>query len=206
MSARALAPQVEPAALLQRGLRLEYATLAWNAVGTLVLVVAAVGAMSVALAAFALDSLVEILASTVVVWHLRDVAAQRERTALLILAAAFAALAVYVTAQATAALVGHHEPSRSLLGIGWTAATFVAMVALASGKGRTGAALGNRVLMTESRVTLIDAYLAAAVLLGLVLNAVVGVWWADPAAGLVVVLYALRESRAALAQARGLQR
>ena len=69
------------------------------------------------------------------------------------------------------------------------------MFALAAGKARAGAALGNPVLQTEGRVTLIDGILATAVLLGLVLNAALGWWWADPAAGYVLVFYAAREVR-----------
>jgi divalent metal cation (Fe/Co/Zn/Cd) transporter len=88
------------------------------------------------------------------------------------------------------------------LGIIWTAATVLVMLALAAGKGRTGKALENPVLQTEGRVTLIDAYLAAAVLLGLVLNAAAGWWWADPLAGLVIVYYGLREGRQALTLSR----
>lgn len=72
------------------------------------------------------------------------------------------------------------------------------MLALAAGKARTGKALGNRVLQTEGRVTLIDAYLAAAVLLGLIGNAAFGWWWADPLAGLEIVYYGLREGLEAL--------
>jgi divalent metal cation (Fe/Co/Zn/Cd) transporter len=73
------------------------------------------------------------------------------------------------------------------------------MLALAAGKARTGDALGNAVLRTEARVTLIDAYLAAAIATGLILNAAAGWWWADPLAGLVIVAYGVREGRAALA-------
>ncbi|MBV9351119.1 MAG: cation transporter [Mycobacterium sp.] len=85
------------------------------------------------------------------------------------------------------------HPRHSPLGIAWTAFTAVVMFALAAGKARTGAALGNPVLTTEGRVTLIDGLLAAAVLLGLLLNSLVGWWWADPVVGYVLVLYALRE-------------
>jgi divalent metal cation (Fe/Co/Zn/Cd) transporter len=80
-------------------------------------------------------------------------------------------------------------------GIIWTAVTAAVMFALAAGKARTGRALGNAVLQTEGRVTLIDGILATAVLLGLVLNAALGWWWADPAAGYVLVFYAAREVR-----------
>jgi divalent metal cation (Fe/Co/Zn/Cd) transporter len=82
-----------------------------------------------------------------------------------------------------------------VLGIVWTAVTAAVMFALAVGKARTGTALGNPVLRTEGRVTLIDGILAAAVLLGLVLNAALGSWWADPAAGYLLVFYAAREVR-----------
>jgi len=75
------------------------------------------------------------------------------------------------------------------------ALTFVVMLALAWGKIRTGRALGNPVLRAEGKVTLVDAYLAGAVLAGLVLNALFGWWWADPLAGLVVIYYAAREAR-----------
>jgi divalent metal cation (Fe/Co/Zn/Cd) transporter len=84
----------------------------------------------------------------------------------------------------------HHSP----LGIALTAVTAVVMFALAAGKARTGRALGNPVLLTEGRVTTIDGLLAVAVLVGLVLNAVFGWWWADPLAALVLVYYALREA------------
>lgn len=88
---------------------------------------------------------------------------------------------------------GYH-PRHSPLGIAWTAATAAAMFALAASKARTGRDLGNPVLRTEGRVTTIDGILAVAVLLCLVLNGAAG-WWADPAAGYVLVYYAAREVR-----------
>jgi divalent metal cation (Fe/Co/Zn/Cd) transporter len=86
----------------------------------------------------------------------------------------------------------------SVPGIAWTAMTFAVMVALAVGKIRTGKALGNPVLRAEGHVTLVDAYLAAAVLAGLGLNALFRWWWADPLAGVVVIYYAIREAHHAL--------
>lgn len=183
------------ATLLRRGIRLELATLGWNVVGVFVVFTAAVQAGSVALAGFGLDTLIEIGASTVVIWQLHDSAnKRREQLALRLIGLAFIGLAIYVTVQAAFTLIDADRPQHSPLGIGWTAATCAAMLALAAAKGATGRALGNRTLQTESRVTLIDAYLAGAVLLGLVLNAALGWWWADPLAGLVVVYYALREA------------
>ena len=188
--------------LLRRGLRLEYATLGWNVVGSVVVLVAAVRARSVGLAGFGLDSVVEIVASLVVVWQLRGIHNGRERRALRIIGIAFLLLALYIAAQSIYVLATSARPHHSLVGIAWLAATALVMFALAWGKGRTGRALGNRVLETESRVTIIDGYLAVAVLAGLVLNAAVGWWWADPLAGFVIVAYGLREGVHALGEAR----
>jgi divalent metal cation (Fe/Co/Zn/Cd) transporter len=182
-----------PDALLRRGLMLEYLTLAWNIVGIVILAIAAWAARSVALAGFGLDSLIEIGASTVVIWELSGTGESRERRALRLIGGAFAALAVYLTVQSTVVLVAGFHPHPSPAGIVWTAITALAMFTLAAGKSRTGIALNNPVLRTEGRVTLIDGLLAAAVLAGLALNAGLGWWWADPIAGYVLVCYGVRE-------------
>lgn len=179
--------------LLRRGFALEYATLGWNVVGIGVLAVTALAARSVALAGFGLDSLIEIGASTVVIWELSGAGEHRQRRALRLIGVAFAALALYLAVQSTAVLVTRYHPAHSLAGIAWTAITAVAMFVLAAGKARTGTQLGNPVLRTEGKVTLIDGVLALAVLTGLVCNAALGWWWADPVAGYVLVFYAARE-------------
>jgi divalent metal cation (Fe/Co/Zn/Cd) transporter len=186
-------------ALLRRGVNLERATLAWNVVGIAVLAVAAIAARSVALAGFGLDSLVEIGASTVVLWELSGAGQHRQRRALRLIGTAFIALAIYIAAQSTVVLVTGYHPRHSLVGIGWTAVTAGVMFALAAGKAKTGRALNNPVLQTEGRVTFVDGLLAAAVLVGLSLNASLGAWWADPLAGFVIVLYGLREAQAIFA-------
>jgi divalent metal cation (Fe/Co/Zn/Cd) transporter len=182
-------------ALLRRGFALEFATLAWNVIGIVVLAIAAVSARSVALAGFGLDSLIEIGASTVVLWELSGTGEDRQRRALRLIGGAFLALAAYLIIQAVIVLATGHHSGHSPLGIGWTAVTAAAMFALAAGKARTGKALGNPVLVTEGRVTLVDGILAVAVLAGLALNAAAGWWWADPLAALIIVGYALREAR-----------
>ena len=183
------------ARLLRRGFVLEYVTLGWNAAGIFVLAIAAVAARSVALAGFGLDSLIEIGASTVVIWELSGTGEDRQRRGLRLIGYAFAGLAVYLLVQSTVVLAVGYHPRHSVPGIVWTAVTAVAMFALAAGKARTGRALDNPVLRTEGRVTLIDGILATAVLAGLVLNASAGWWQADPAAGYVLVYYAAREVR-----------
>jgi len=182
-------------ALLRRGFALEFVTLGWNVIGVAVLAAAAIAARSVALAGFGLDSLIEIGASTVVIWELSGTGQARQHRALRLIGCAFAVLAVYLLAQSTVVLAAGYHPRHSPAGIGWTAATAAVMFALAFGKARTGAALGNPVLQTEGRVTLVDGILATAVLAGLALNAALGWWWADPAAGYVLVFYAAREVR-----------
>lgn len=148
-------------------------------VGIVVLAVAAVDVGSVALAGFGLDSLIELGASFVVVWELSGTGEARQRFALRLIGVGFAALAVYLPVQSTVLLVNDFHPRHSPLGIAWTAVT-LAMFVLAAGKAKTGSALGNPVLATEGRVTLIDGLLSAAVLLGLVLNALAGWWWRTP--------------------------
>jgi divalent metal cation (Fe/Co/Zn/Cd) transporter len=183
------------ARLVRRGFVLEYVTLGWNVVGIIVLAITAVTARSVALAGFGLDSLIEIGASIVVLWELSGTGEDRQRRGLRLIGYAFTALAGYLLIQSTLVLAAGYHPRHSAAGIAWTAATAVAMFALAAGKARTGQALDNPVLRTEGRVTMIDGILAVAVLLGLVLNAALGWWQADPAAGYVLVYYAAREVR-----------
>jgi divalent metal cation (Fe/Co/Zn/Cd) transporter len=173
-------------------------TLSWNVVGVIVLAIAAIAARSVALAGFGLDSVIEIGASTVVLWELADVAQTRQHKAIRMIGSSFVALSVYLAVQSTIVLAVGFRPHHSPLGIGWTALTALVMFALAVGKSRIGAALNNPVLRAEGRVTMIDGILATAVLLGLMLNAFVGWWWADPVSGYVILYYAIREARATL--------
>ncbi|HTK07015.1 MAG TPA: cation transporter [Ktedonobacteraceae bacterium] len=184
--------------LLKRGLLLEYLTLGWNVVGVIIVIVAAFAAHSVALAGFGLDSLIEIFASVVVVWQLTGVDLKRERKALRLIGIAFLLLVIYILAQLVYTLIAGIHPATSIGGIVWLAVTFIAMLLLAWGKRVTGQKLKNEVLLTEGKVTLVDAYLAGAVLIGLVLNALVGWWWADALASLVIVYYGIREGIHAL--------
>lgn len=182
--------------LLRRGLALEYTTLTWNVIGVVVLAVTAVAAGSVALAAFGIDSLIEILASTMVIWQLKGTdTADRTVPALRVIAVAFAGLAVYITVQSTIVLINGDRPGRSITGAAWLAVTALVMFALARGKSDTARRLDNTALRTEARITVVDGSLATIILLGVVLDSAAGWWWADPIAALVIVLYAIREAR-----------
>lgn len=184
----------EMARLRRRGFILEGITLGWNVVGVAVLAVTSITAGSVALAGFGLDSLIEIGASTVVIWELSGTGERRQRFALRLIAGAFVALALYLLIQSGLALAAGHHARPSPAGIIWTAVTAVVMFALSAGKARTGMALGNPVLIAEGKVTFIDGLLAAAVLAGILLDTFAGWWWADPVAGMVIVYYAVREA------------
>jgi len=180
--------------LRHRGLRLRYTTLLWNVVTIGFVAAAAATARSVALAGFTLDSCIETFASLVVVRQLcGDADEDRERGALRRIRLSFFGLACYLVVQTTVTLALDVHPDHSPPGIGWLAATAVAMIALAAGKASTGAELGDPVLCAEAWVTAVDGALAIAVLAGLVCNALLGWWSADLAAGAVVVVYGLRE-------------
>lgn len=119
--------------LLRRGRRLEAATLGWNVAGIVVLGLTAIAARSVALAGFGLDSLIEIGASTVVLWELAGTGQARQRRALRLIGGAFTALAAFMLIQSTWSLAAGFHPHHSPAGIGWTAATAAVMFALAAG-------------------------------------------------------------------------
>jgi len=180
--------------LIRAGLGLEAITLVWNVVGAVVLAVAASASGSIALLGFGLDSLIEIGASTVVIWELTGSGEARRRRALRLIGLAFLGLTAYLVVQSVVALLAGHRAAPSVGGAAWLLVTAAVMFALAAGKRRTGRALGNEVLITEGRVTLIDGLLACAVLLGVALDLALGWWWADPLAGLVLAVYAAREA------------
>lgn len=184
--------------LLQRGLWLEYATLGWNVIGCWIVLGAALATRSVALAGFGLDSVIEIFASVSVVWQLKAINKDKEELAERLIGVAFLLLALYILAQSAYTLVSQQHPDTSPIGIFCLAVTALAMFLLAYGKGRTGEQLGNVILQKESKITVIDGMLAVAVLAGILLNALVGFWWADPLAGLVIVYYGIKEGIHAL--------
>jgi divalent metal cation (Fe/Co/Zn/Cd) transporter len=186
------------ARLLKRGLWLEYVTLGWNVVGCGIVLSAAIAAKSVALAGFGIDSVIEIVVSMIVVWQLKSINKEKERFAEKLIGIAFFLLALYIAVQSALVLLTRFHPQTSLLGIFWLVLTCIVMLLLAYGKGKTGTALAYPVLLKESKVTVVDGVLAAAVLLGIVLNAVFGYWWADPLASFVIVFYGIKEGIQAL--------
>lgn len=166
-------------------------TLGWNVIEGLVALGAGIAAGSISLIAFGLDSGIEVSTSVVLVWRL---AQERrggcmtgyDRRATRLIAGCFALLAVYVAYEAGAQLIAQREPDVSTVGIALAAVSMVTMPVLARAKKRLGPTLGSQAVVSESRQTELCAWLSAVVLLGLGLNAVLGWWWADPVAALLL--------------------
>ena len=189
--------------LRRRGLRLEYATIAWNVTEAFLTIALGIAAGSIALVAFGLDSIIEVFASSVVVWHERHPQGHRTRRSLQLIGASFVVLAGFLAVGAIARLAAGAVPDESPFGIAYLALTVVVMFSLARAKGATGRALDSEPLMAEARVTYLDAALAAAVLASLVLFAAFEWWWVDAVAALVVAVAALSEGRESFREAAG---
>ena len=185
-------------ALLSRAQALTYLALGWHVVEAAVAIGAGVIAGSIALIGFGADSVIEASAGLVVLWLITGVrvsSSQSERRAQLLIAASFVLLAAYVAAESAHDLVGGHHPATSWVGVGLAAITLVVMPPLAAAKRRVATTLGSPAAASESRQTILCAYLSGAVLIGLLANAIVGWWWADPTVALLIGVVALREAR-----------
>ncbi len=190
-------PALAPARrlLLQRRIRwIVAATIGYNVMEAVIAIAAGTMASSTALIGFGLDSIVEVLSAAAVAWQFAAPDPQkRERIALRVIAVSFFGLAAYVTVDAGLALTGLREPEHSPVGIVLAALSVVIMPLLSLIERRTGTELGSASAVADSKQTLICSYLSAAVLVGLVLNLAFGWAWADPVAGLVIVVFAVRE-------------
>lgn len=184
----------QPNQLLRQGLLLEYTTLIWNVFECLLVLYAGITAHSVAMTGFGIDSVIEILASVVVIWQLKSINKDNEKKAECLIAIAFVLLALYIGSQSILSLLHQSHPLPSLLGMLSLLATMGGMFTLAYLKNKVGQQLHNTVLIRESRVTYIDGLLASSVLLGVILESYFGIWWADSLAGFVLVFYSLKEA------------
>ena len=186
------------AALVRRGLQLSYATLAYNCVEGIIAILAGLAAGSIALVGFGADSLIEVTASLTAIWRLRSDSdtsrrERAERISLRMIGTLFLALAAYVAADAVQALVTRAAPDASPVGLVLAAVSLVVMPILAHAKRRIAVAMGSGALAAESRQTMLCTYLSAILLGGLILNASLGWWWADPVAALIMVPVIARE-------------
>jgi divalent metal cation (Fe/Co/Zn/Cd) transporter len=191
---------VDRRAVLRRRIRLLVAaTIAYNVVEAIVAITAGTIASSIALIGFGLDSVIEVSSAAAVAWQFAGPDHERrEKVALRVIAGSFFALAAYVTVEALRTLVGGHQPEHSSVGIALVSISIVVMPFLSWAQRRAGRELGSASAVADSKQTLLCTYLSAAVLLGLVLNAALGWWWADPVVALGLAAVAVREGREAL--------
>jgi divalent metal cation (Fe/Co/Zn/Cd) transporter len=192
-----LAPQ-ELAALERRARLLAWSGNAWHLVEFAIAVGAGIAAGSIALIGFGADSLVEGVAGFMIVWLFTGArlhSATAERRAQEVIAASYVLLAAYVTVESVRTLVNGHHPGTSWVGVGLAAFTAPTMPLLARAKRKVGQQLSSSATVSEAGQNMLCAYLSVALLAGLLLNALVGWWWADPAAALVIAAVAVREGR-----------
>jgi divalent metal cation (Fe/Co/Zn/Cd) transporter len=186
------------ARLVWRGKRLEWLTIAWNSLEALVSLAAGLLAGSVSLVGFGFDSLIELTSGAALLWRMSADADENrreraERTSLRIVGGCFLALAAYLVVDSVKTLLLHEAPERSPVGIAITAAAVVVMPLLARAKRNVAIQLGSAAMQADSKQSEFCMWLSAIVLAGLVLDAVFGIWWADPAAALVMVPIIARE-------------
>lgn len=188
-------------ALRQRAVRLEYFTVGWNVVEAGVALAAGGAASSIALIGFGLDSIIESISGLTLLWRFKQHSVDEmsaESRAVKIVGLTFFALASYVVYEAAGDLWFRRAPEFSLVGFILAAVSLIVMPILGTAKRRVARALGSRALAADAMETLFCAYLSATLLLGLGLNGWRGWWWADPAAGLVLSGFMVREGFEAL--------
>ncbi|WIV54506.1 cation transporter [Amycolatopsis nalaikhensis] len=186
------------AVLVRRVRLLVAATITYNVVEAVVALAAGTAASSGALIGFGLDSVIEVASAVAVAWQFSGADPEaRERRALKVIATSFFALAVYVTFEAVTTFLGGKAPETSRTGIVLAAVSLVVMPALSAAQRRAGRELGSASAVADSRQTLLCTYLSGVLLAGLLLNALLGWWWADPVVALAIAAVAVNEGRTA---------
>jgi divalent metal cation (Fe/Co/Zn/Cd) transporter len=178
--------------ILLRGRRLEYFTIAWNAIEGLVAVITGVIAGSISLVGFGIDSFIEVTSGSVLLWRMSvDAEVQRrelnERRALRIVGVCFLLLAAYIAYESLLDLWARRAPEHSIPGIVLACVSLVVMPLLSRAKRKVGRALGSAAMHADAKQTEFCTYLSAILLAGLLLNSLFGLWWADPVAALIMV-------------------
>lgn len=177
---------------VRHGQRLEYFTIGWNALEGLVAVVAGAIAGSISLVGFGIDSFIEVTSGSVLLWRMSvdaDVRGRErnERRALKIVGVCFLLLAIYIAYESGADLWSKRPPEHSVPGIILACVSLIVMPLLSRAKRKVGKSLGSAAMHADAKQTEFCTYLSGILLLGLLLNALFGLWWADPAAGLLMV-------------------
>ena len=181
----------------QRGRNLAYLTIGWNSVEAVIAIIAGALAGSIALVGFGVDSVIEVSSGAIILWRL-FAGDHREKLALKLVGISLIALALYVGFDAVKSLVLREPPEATYIGIGIAALSLVVMPLLARAKRSVATKLNSGAMMADSKQTDICAYLSAILLVGLLMNALFGWWWADPAAALIMIPIIAKEGIEAL--------
>jgi cation diffusion facilitator family transporter len=200
----------ERARLQRRGVLLEWFTVTWNVFEASVAITAGVVAGSVALVGFGIDSGIEVVAASALLWRFRQARTDAteeehgaaERRALYVISGTFFVLAAYIAFEGVSALVSHEEPDTSTVGLALAIVSLVVMPTLAFAKQRTGRALGSRALEADAVETWVCAYLSLALLAGVGLHSAFGWWWADPVGALAMLPVIVWQGWETLGEAR----
>jgi divalent metal cation (Fe/Co/Zn/Cd) transporter len=184
--------------LAQRGKRLEYFTVGWNSLEGLIAVIAGAIAGSISLLCFGIDSFIEVISGATLMWRMsvdadEESRERNERLSIRIVGVCFIALAVYVAYEGVSDLLGRKGPEHSIPGIALACVSLIVMPILSHGKKKLGKELGSGAMEADAKQTDFCVYLSAILLVGLLLNAAFGWWWADPVAGLVMTPIIARE-------------
>ena len=184
--------------LIKRGRYLEYFTIGYNSLEGLIAVAAGLIAASIALVGFGFDSLIEVTSGAVLLWRLHaDVDEERrervEAISLRIVGVCFVVLAIYVSYDSVKSLIKREAPQESIVGIVLAAVSLIIMPLLVRAKRKVARGINSGALMADSKQTELCTYLSAILLGGLLLNALLGWWWADPIAALVMVPIIIKE-------------
>jgi len=185
-------------AIVQHGKRLEYFTVVWNSLEGLVAVIAGVAAGSISLVGFGLDSFIEVTSGATLFWRMSvdaDVQSRErnERLSLRIVSMCFIVLAIYIAYEAVSDLIAQKPPEHSIPGIILACVSLIVMPILSRAKKKVGADLGSAAMKADAKQTDFCVYLSVILLAGLVLNALLGWWWADPIAALVMAPIVAKE-------------
>jgi divalent metal cation (Fe/Co/Zn/Cd) transporter len=184
--------------IAKRGRRLEYFTIVWNTLEGLIAVAAGALAGSISLVGFGIDSFIEVTSGATLLWRISvDADVERrernEKLSLRIVGLCFIALAIYVTYEGFADLIRKTAPEHSIPGIALACVSLIVMPILSRAKKSVGNALNSPAMKADARQTDFCVYLSAILLAGLVLNAALGWWWADPIAALIMVPIVAKE-------------
>lgn len=184
---------VRDSLLHNRALRLEYLTISWNVLEGVISMLLGVLAGSVSLFAYGLESSVEVFASSVTVWELKGTGKGREKKALKMIGYAYLVVSLYVFIDASKSLFEGHHAEQTPFGITFMIITVIVMLILGLLKNDVGKKLKDSVVIADAKFTLIDAALSSTVLIGLLLNLLLGWWWTDQALALFLAGAAFRE-------------